>query len=281
MFKQSKWLVVSVVALVLVVALILLVNRDSTPKGEVEKAKPSEIHLDALYVAGLPTSREPVPDFSAYKDVVAKKKAFFAYLLPEIRRQNFIVLKERKMVLALYEMASNQQPFNTEQQQVFEYLLKKYQLMNKQKHSNEYLLSHLLKRVDVIPEALILVQAANESGWGTSRFAVDGYNFFGLWCFKKGCGFVPSRRNEDSNHEVAKFRDLSHAVMTYVRNLNRLYAYEELRTIRINLRRKGKKIVAEELVKGLSRYSERGQAYIDELLAMLRVNKKYMRVVDK
>ena len=69
--------------------------------------------------------------------------------------------------------------------------------------------------------------------------------------------------------------------MTYVRNLNRLYAYEELRTIRINLRRKGKKIVAEELVKGLSRYSERGQAYIDELLAMLRVNKKYMRVVDK
>ena len=67
---------------------------------------------------------------------------------------------------------------------------------------------------------------------------------------------------------------------TYIRNLNRLYAYEELRQIRLSLRRNGNKIVAEKLVNGLSRYSERGQAYIDELLSMLRVNEKYMSVVE-
>ena len=121
-----------------------------------------------------------------------------------------------------------------------------------------------------------MVQAANESGWGASRFAQQGYNFFGLWCFKKGCGFVPKQRNDNAVHEVAKFRDLSHAVMTYTRNLNRHYAYKDLRMIRQNLRQADKPVSAKALAAGLSSYSERGQAYIDELLSMLRVNRKHM-----
>ena len=133
-------------------------------------------------------------------------------------------------------------------------------------------------RVDTIPEQLILVQAANESGWGTSRFAVHGYNFFGLWCFKQGCGFVPRDRNDDAEHEVARFRDLSHSVMTYIRNLNRLYAYQGLRQIRLQLREDKQPVTAKALSEGLMSYSERGQDYIDELQSMLRVNKKYMEI---
>ncbi|MFQ3192663.1 MAG: Bax protein, partial [Paraglaciecola sp.] len=102
------------------------------------------------------------------------------------------------------------------------------------------------------------------------------YNFFGLWCFKKGCGFVPRQRNDGAEHEVAKFRDLSHAVMTYIRNINRHYAYKELRVIRQELRQSDKPVTARALAVGLSSYSERGQEYIDELLSMLRVNKKHM-----
>ena len=122
------------------------------------------------------------------------------------------------------------------------------------------------------------MQAANESAWGTSRFARQGYNFFGLWCFTEGCGFVPKRRNSDADHEVHKFRNLTVAVRTYFRNLNGHPAYKELRDIRYQLRQNNSEVTAEKLVHGLSKYSERGQEYIDELLDMLRFNRKFMEV---
>jgi Bax protein len=234
------------------------------------------ISLDGLHIPRLDNSSKAVPVFSNYADITEKKRAFFAYLQPEIQRQNEIILKERAMVFALKEALLHQQDFNQHQQQVFNKLAKKYQFTGDKKLSLEHTLETLIRRVDTIPEALILVQAANESGWGASRFAQQGYNFFGLWCFKKGCGFVPKRRNTDAVHEVAKFRDLSHAVMTYTRNLNRHYAYKDLRIIRQNLRQDDKPVSAKALAAGLSSYSERGQEYIDELLSMLRVNKKHM-----
>ena len=234
------------------------------------------ISLDGLHIPRLDNSSKAVPVFSNYADITEKKRAFFAYLQPEIQRQNEIILKERAMVFALKEALLHQQDFNQHQQQVFNKLAKKYQFTGDKKLSLEHTLETLIRRVDTIPEALILVQAANESGWGASRFAQQGYNFFGLWCFKKGCGFVPKRRNTDAVHEVAKFRDLSHAVMTYTRNLNRHYAYKDLRIIRQNLRQADKPVSAKALAAGLSSYSERGQEYIDELLSMLRVNKKHM-----
>jgi Bax protein len=211
-----------------------------------------------------------------YADVTQKKHAFFAYLQPEIQRQNKIVLKEREMVFALQELFLQQQEFNKHQLEVFNNLAKKYRVSSDETLSVEQTLETLIRRVDTIPEALILVQAANESGWGASRFAQQGYNFFGLWCFKKGCGFVPRQRNDGAEHEVAKFTDLSHAVMTYVRNINRHYAYKELRVIRQELRQADKPVTAIALAVGLSSYSERGQEYIDELLSMLRVNRKHM-----
>jgi Bax protein len=234
------------------------------------------ISLNGLHIAPLESSRKAVPEFSGYADVTQKKHAFFAYLQPEIQRQNKIVLKEREMVFALQELFLQQQEFNKHQLEVFNNLAKKYRVSSDETLSVEQTLETLIRRVDTIPEALILVQAANESGWGASRFAQQGYNFFGLWCFKKGCGFVPRQRNDGAEHEVAKFTDLSHAVMTYVRNINRHYAYKELRVIRQELRQADKPVTAIALAVGLSSYSERGQEYIDELLSMLRVNRKHM-----
>jgi Bax protein len=234
------------------------------------------ISLNGLHIAPLDSSRKAVPKFSDYSDIIEKKQAFFAYLQPEIQRQNEIVLKEREMVFALQSLFLQQQEFNKHQQAVFDKLAKKYQFSSDEPLSVEQTLETLVRRVDTIPEALILVQAANESGWGDSRFAQKGYNFFGLWCFKKGCGFVPKQRTDGAIHEVAKFRDLSHAVMTYIRNINRHYAYKDLRVIRQDLRQAHKPVTAIALAVGLSSYSERGQDYIDELLSMLRVNRKHM-----
>ena len=77
--------------------------------------------------------------------------------------------------------------------------------------------------MDIIPEMMVLVQAANESGWGTSRFSRMGLNLFGQWCYVRGCGLVP-RAEEDGRHEVAKFDSVNDSVC-YMRNINTHGAY--------------------------------------------------------
>jgi Bax protein len=273
MLSLLKTLVVTIVIIISTVTLIIFLQQLKT-KDITEDI----ISLEGMHVARLDNSTKDVPSFSGYADVIEKKRAFFAYLQPEIQRQNKIIIKERQMVFALQALLLQQKVFNEHQQKVFNKLIAKYQFSGDKELSLELTLAMLIRRVDTIPEALILVQAANESGWGVSRFAQQGYNFFGLWCFKKGCGFVPRQRDEDAEHEVAKFRDLSHAIMTYIRNLNRHYAYKDLRVIRENLRQEDKLVTAKALASGLSSYSERGQAYIDELISMLRVNKIYMDI---
>lgn len=270
-----KSLMVSLVVLIATILFIVIVQKQHQEEPDYPKVF---ISLDDLYVAPLESSQEPVPNFISHTDVTEKKRAFFSYLLPEIRRQNRIVEKEREMVFSLLQVHSDNKQFNQHELAAFEMLKQKYKLNTAKYVTVASTLGQLIIRVDTIPEQLILVQAANESGWGTSRFAVQGYNFFGLWCFKQGCGFVPKQRNDDATHEVAKFSDLSHSIMTYIRNLNRLYAYEELRQIRLHLRKTNKPVTAKALSKGLMSYSERGQDYIDELLSMLRVNEKYMEV---
>jgi Bax protein len=245
-------------------------------KVEPEDVSNDIVSMEHMEVPPLEISYKKVPNFAEIEDITEKKKQFFSYLLPEIRRQNTIVLREREIVLSLSNQFAQSPTLSVRHRQVLDKLAIKYQLEDEE--STPALLKELVKRVDIIPPALILVQAANESAWGTSRFAQNGYNFFGLWCFKKGCGFVPTLRGDDEAHEVAKFRNMSHAVMTYIRNLNRHYAYAELRDVRAKLRARNRPITAEALAQGLHSYSIRGQDYIDEILSMIRVNRKYMNL---
>jgi Bax protein len=97
-----------------------------------------------------------------------------------------------------------------------------------------------------------------------------------MWCFSKGCGFVPIQRNQGAVHEVTRFDSLEHAVTAYMLNLNRHHAYEAMRMIRAQNRAAGIPVLAEDLVQGLLNYSERREAYLQELLDMLRVNRAYM-----
>lgn len=280
MLKAFRLGFICFIATLLVITLIVVLQDKKHEPTDLIDDDEKVIRLENLHVPALKESYQAVPDFASIKNVVEKKRAFFAYLLPEIRRQNSIVEKERELVLALEKVHSSNQRFDQHQLEVFDMLKQKYKLNIVKGAAIEDVLAQLIMRVDTIPEQLILVQAANESGWGTSRFAQKGYNFFGLWCFKVGCGFVPKQRNDEAKHEVAKFNDLSHSIMTYIRNINRLYAYQELRQTRFKLRQSNQPITAEALSKGLIRYSERGQDYIDELLSMLRVNQKYMSVPE-
>ena len=130
----------------------------------------------------------------------------------------------------------------------------------------------LRHKLDVIPPSLILAQAANESAWGTSRFATKGNNLFGQWCFSKGCGLVPRGRAEGASHEVAKFSSPYRSVRAYIQNLNRHPTYQLLRDVRLEDRRDNAPLSGLELAEGLLGYSERGEEYIEEIRAMIHYN---------
>ncbi|GAA6185923.1 MULTISPECIES: glucosaminidase domain-containing protein [Alteromonadaceae] len=223
-----------------------------------------------------PYVEQKMPNFAKIQSITERKKAFFDYLLPAIHHHNKVIIQKRDFLNEIKNAIEQQLPFSYLQQKRLDSLVKEYRVDPDDDLNS--IVDRLMRRIDIIPVELVLMQAANESAWGTSRFAQKGYNFFGLWCFRKGCGFVPKRRNEDAAHEVAKFKSLDHAVSTYFRNLNRHDAYKELRAIRLSLRENDKQITAEKLAKGLKSYSQRGDEYIEELINMIRFNRKFLPV---
>lgn len=211
-----------------------------------------------------------LPDFSTYTDVKAKKTAFFGYMLPLVEARNLHIQGQRQQLLAVAERA--QDALSTQDTKTLADLAGVYRLVDADLSSPE-LIKELLIRVDTVPPSLALAQAAVESGWGTSRFAVQANNLFGQWCYEKGCGLVPSQRNSGANHEVAKFKNVSDAVYSYTRNINTHRAYKDLRMSRAALRAGGETVTGHILAEGLLRYSERGEDYVHELQAVIRINK--------
>lgn len=223
------------------------------------------------YPDALPEPK-PVPDFSSIKDTETRKKAFFDYLTPHIDRENARIMKLRGQIEELAGKLKKQQQLTVEEYAFIYSLFDEFKIDMMDADLDG--LQELLARVDVLPASLVLTQAAKESGWGSSRFAVEGYNFFGQWCFKTGCGVVPSKRGQGKYHEVAVFEHAGASVNAYFYNLNTFYVYEELRAIRAKARKTDGHVVAEKLAAGLSRYSERGQQYVEEITAMIIATRK-------
>lgn len=219
-----------------------------------------------------------VPDFSTINDIANKKKAFFAFLRPIIQQQNVIIAAERSFVTEMLLLVENGESLSEKQLAQLNLLFEKYQYAARNIDIKS--LNSLLKRVDIIPESMVLIQAANESGWGSSRFAREGFNFFGEWCFSEGCGIVPSSRGSGKIHEVKVFPSVDASVSSYMQNLNSNTAYTLFRSIRADLRAQEVELSAYQLIYGLVNYSERKYAYIDELLDMLRHNEKYLVTLD-
>ncbi len=209
-----------------------------------------------------------LPDFSAYTNVDQLKAAFFSYIEPMVEYNNEVVLEQRRALLSIQGRSSDWDSLALLEQQFILALADAYKLDWNQQEKNEVLVS-LLKRVDQIPVSLALVQAAKESGWGRSRFAVEANNLFGQWCYSSGCGLVPARRLEGATNEVQKFDSVAAAIFSYMRNLNTHNSYEELRSIRASLRDSGEPVSADALAEGLIYYSQRREAYVEEIKTML------------
>ncbi|SHG86987.1 glucosaminidase domain-containing protein [Ferrimonas marina] len=226
----------------------------------------------------LPLKKNPpvshAPNFASITDVTDKKVAFFDYLRPMIEEENQRILLQRSLVEVLYERLQQGQSLDETELSLLGKLAQEYRL--ELRAVTEQSLVDLLERIDAIPAEMVLVQAANESGWGTSRFALEGNNYFGQWCFTRGCGLVPNSRSSGLNHEVARFDSAQASVASYLRNLNTNAAYKELRTLRRWYREANQPVTAEVLIPTLVRYSERKEEYVAELLQMLENNKAYL-----
>ncbi|MGF1909665.1 glucosaminidase domain-containing protein [Vibrio kasasachensis] len=215
------------------------------------------------------------PDFASIENVTAKKQEFFDYLRPGVELENQRVQKERAR-LERIEQNFKMDALVGEDNSYAKRLGKLYDVELDLQGVTEAWLDKMLHRVNVLPEALVLTQAANESAWGTSRFAKQANNFFGQWCYSEGCGMVPLQRSEGAAHEVAKFSSVQESIHRYFMNVNRNKAYFELREIRYNRKIAGESLIDSQaaiaLSNGLLKYSERGAAYVKDLQTMIRHN---------
>jgi len=207
-----------------------------------------------------------LPDFASYQDVRLKKADFFDFLLPKVQLANERISAERHFVVSIKN--SKTTDLSKLQKIRLGTLAEKYKV---EQTEIPDVIQALLVRVNRIPASLVLAQAANESAWGTSRFAKKGNNLFGQWCYVKGCGLVPKSRGNNENHEVAKFKNVQASVESYMKNLNSQYSYENLRAIRQQQATQGS-LNGHDLAQGLLKYSTRREAYVHEIQSMIRQN---------
>ncbi len=216
-----------------------------------------------------------MPDFGSIKDTKEKKKQFFGFLRPMIKAENDKVIAQRNRLLDLQEKHRTDTKLSKKDRDYLNKLLAEYNLDGLDLESEDNWRT-LIERVDIVPLDLALIQAAKESGWGTSRFARQGNNLFGQRCFTKGCGIVPNDRSSGEKHEVKRFDSIEASVRSYVYNLNTNQAYSKFRKLRFDQRQKSEYPDGCSLVAGLPKYSERGNDYLEEVRAMIRANRLYM-----
>lgn len=250
----------AIVFAALIFGALLVSTRDRQPPGEPPVAELKE-----------PDWPTAIPDFSTIADVAEKKQAFFQFLQPMVEYHNAQLLIQRGQIQRWQRLTVQGLQLSGAEQQAMRKLAQRYGVTVDEDAPADAI-EMLLRRVDVVPVSMALAQAATESGWGTSRFAVAGNNLFGIWCYKPGCGIVPSRRVASASHEVARFDSPAHSVRAYFRNINTHPAYRSFRDRRQQLRSSGQPLSGMELVDGLGRYSERGDLYIEQIRTMIRIN---------
>ena len=189
-----------------------------------------------------------------------RKELFIKIVLPLVLKENNKIRIDRKRLFTILNKNSN-----TEIEK--KWLEKKF----KQYGVRQNDISTLKIRMDEIPVSLAIAQAAKETGWGTSRFALMGNALFGQWTWS-GEGLKPKNAEEGKDHKVMKFHNLQLSVRAYLRNLNTHSSYRGLRKARTELRNQKKSLDSLILSKHLDKYAETGKQYIEVLQKIIDQN---------
>ncbi len=200
-------------------------------------------------------------DLETIQSTKLKKETFIQIVLPLVVAENERILDDREKLRTL-----SGKKYTTDlekqwlRQKLLEYKVKKGDL------------KELMSRMDIIPTSIALAQAAKESGWGTSRFALEGNAIFGQWTWS-GQGIAPLDRASNKNHKILKFPILRASVKAYQNNLNTHKSYKSFRDKRQNLREKNKKVSGLELTETLKNYAQTGSEYTKKLNQIILQNR--------
>ena len=207
-----------------------------------------------IYLTKLPK------DLKTLGDTRQKRELFIKILLPLILDENEKITQDRKKLFKI--LGKN---FNTVGERVWlKRRFKEYKIEDQD-------LAKLKMRMDIVPVSIALAQAANESGWGTSRFALEGNALFGQWTWSKK-GISPKKKDPNKNHKILQFQVLKASVRAYKNNLNTHKAYSEFREVRAQLRQEKKMIIGSDLTKYLKNYASIGEKYVEILNDIIEKN---------
>ncbi len=207
-----------------------------------------------IYLTKLPK------DIKTLGDTKKKRELFIKIILPLILNENEKITEDRKKLFKI--LAKN---FNTVGERVWlKRRFKEYKIEDQD-------LTKLKMRMDIIPVSIAIAQAANESGWGTSRFALEGNALFGQWTWSKK-GISPKKADPNQTHKILQFQILKASVRAYKNNLNTHRAYQEFREARAKLRQTNSELDGLQLTKYLTNYASIGEKYVRILEDIIEKN---------
>lgn len=206
------------------------------------------------------------PEAALYEPSQSKKRYFVEMMLPYIKEANQEILRQRKRLTVLYSRRQNNQTIPLYEYQWLERVAEKYEIPHFMPENDNHWKS-LLRRVNVVPPSLTLAQAAVESGWGASRFALVGNNYFGVRCYEIDCGLIPERRKKGEYYEVKIYESPLESIRHYMYNLNTHPAYRVFRSVR-----EATPFSINAMADSLERYSEIGKKYSIILKKVVKQN---------
>ena len=189
-----------------------------------------------------------------------RKNLFIQIILPLIIEENNRIKLNRKKLFSILNKNHNS---NAEKKWLNE-KFKQYGVLNKD-------LSTLKVRMDMVPVSLAIAQAAKETGWGTSRFALEGNALFGQWTWS-GEGIKPADADHNATHKIMKFKILKSSIRAYQRNLNTHSGYKEFRMARAALRDNRRNLDGLILATYLNKYAETGTEYVKIIKQIIKQN---------
>ena len=189
-----------------------------------------------------------------------RKNLFIQIILPLILEENNLILLDRKKLFSILNKNKNSKKEINWLNRKF----RQYGVLNKD-------IPTLKVRMDIVPVSLAIAQAAKETGWGTSRFALEGNALFGQWTWS-GDGIKPAGADSDTKHKVMKFRVLKASVRAYQRNLNTHSSYKNFRQLRAQLRDDSASLDSLLLADQLDNYAETGKEYTKILKQIINQN---------
>ena len=207
-----------------------------------------------VYLSKLPK------DLKKIKSTNKRKDTFIKIVMPLILSENEKILEDRNKLFRILGKQSNTMGEKVWLKRRF----KDYDIKGED-------IAELKLRMDIVPTSIAIAQAAKESGWGTSRFALEGNAMYGQWTWG-GEGIEPSKKDKEKEHKILKFPKLQSSVAAYMKNLNTHRGYSEFRDKRSKIREKKQEVSGLDLVDYLYNYAQTGSEYVKTLKIIIQQN---------